>query len=170
MRPYLTKYSTPDQIVTSTASHMVAGATGIDLYLMTSFHTHGAISEFLEQHDYFGHRDRVALFQQFRLPRIRPDGEVRQIDGEIDYATSGHGDFVPALQQSGLLARFLKRGGRWLVVNHDAAEVRQACETLRERLAGCEVSAVKESFAEWVEAGFPGLRVSPEAAEEHRAR
>jgi hypothetical protein len=50
-----------------------------------------------------------------------------------------------------------KRGGRWLVVNHDAAEVRRACDTLRARLAGCEVSAVKETFADWVAAGLPGL-------------
>lgn len=71
----------------------------------------------------------------------------------------------------GLVSRLRgKRGGRWLVVNHDAAEVRQACETLRARLAGCEVSAVNESFDEWVAAGLPGLGMSPEAAEEHRAR
>jgi hypothetical protein len=73
----------------------------------------------------------------------------------------------------GLVSRLRgKRGGRWLVVNHDAAEVREACETLRERLAGCEVSAVNESFDEWVEAGLPGLGgVTPErAASDERAR
>ena len=91
---------------------------GIDLYLMTSFHTHQAIADFLEAHDYFGQRDRVQLFQQFKLPRITPKGEIRYADGEIDYATSGHGDFVTALQQSGLLARFLKRGGRWLLFSN----------------------------------------------------
>lgn len=58
----------------------------------------------------------------------------------------------------GLVSRLRgKQGGRWLVVNHDAAQVRQACETLRERLACCQVSAVKESFEDWVAAGLPGL-------------
>lgn len=91
---------------------------GIDLYLMTSFHTHEPIQAFLEAHDYFGQRERIRLFQQFRLPRISPDGEVRRVNGEIDYATSGHGDFVPALQQSGLLGDFLRRGGRWLLFSN----------------------------------------------------
>jgi hypothetical protein len=57
-----------------------------------------------------------------------------------------------------------KRGGRWLVVNHDAGEVRQACELLRRQLAQCELSAVTEPFDAWVEAGMPGLGVAPEAA------
>lgn len=57
-----------------------------------------------------------------------------------------------------------KRGGRWLVVNHDAAEVRQACELLRAQLARCEVSAVAEPFDAWVEAGMPGLGVAPQRA------
>jgi hypothetical protein len=71
----------------------------------------------------------------------------------------------------GLVSRLRgKQGGRWLVVNHDAAEVRKACEVLRERLARCEVSAVNEPFDDWVEAGLPGLGVAPEAAEEERAR
>ncbi len=71
----------------------------------------------------------------------------------------------------GLVARLRgKRDGRWLVVNHDAAEVRKACEVLRERLAQCEVSAVNEPFDDWVEAGMPGLGVAPEAAEQHGAR
>lgn len=91
---------------------------GIDLYLMTSFHTHQRIKDFLEANDYFGHRERIRVFQQFRLPRIYPDGEIRTIDGEVDYATSGHGDFVAALQQSGLLAAFLKRDGRWLLFSN----------------------------------------------------
>ena len=71
----------------------------------------------------------------------------------------------------GLVARLRgKRGGRWLVVNHDAAEVRQACELLRAQLARCEVSAVAEPFDAWVEAGMPGLGVAPQrAAAEQRA-
>lgn len=91
---------------------------GIELFLMTSFHTHAATVEFLERHDFFGHRAKVHLFQQFRLPRIYPDGEVRKINDEIDHATSGHGDFVEALRQSGLLGKFLSKGGRWLLFSN----------------------------------------------------
>lgn len=91
---------------------------GIDLYLMTSFHTHQRIADFLEAHAYFGHRERIRLFQQFRLPRIHPDGEVRRVGDAIDYATAGHGDFVQALQSSGLLGAFLDRGGRWLLFSN----------------------------------------------------
>jgi hypothetical protein len=65
----------------------------------------------------------------------------------------------------GLVARLrAKRGGRWVVVNHDAGEVRQACELLRAQLAQCEVSAAEEPFDAWVEAGMPGLGVAPERA------
>lgn len=91
---------------------------GIPLYLMTSFHTHQALADFLEAHDWFGYRDQVHLFQQFRLPRIYPDGQVRQVEGEVDYATAGHGDFVTALRQSGLLAEFLERGGKYLLFSN----------------------------------------------------
>lgn len=91
---------------------------GIEMFLMTSFHTHKATLAFLEKHDYFGHREQVHLFQQFRLPRISPQGEVRTVNGQIDHATSGHGDFVEALRQSGLLSKFLARGGRWLLFSN----------------------------------------------------
>lgn len=91
---------------------------GIELMLMTSFHTYQATRDFLEAQDYFGYRDQVHLFQQFRLPRIYADGRVREVDGEIDYATSGHGDFVEALSASGLLPEFIARGGRWLLFSN----------------------------------------------------
>ncbi|HEX6265691.1 MAG TPA: hypothetical protein VFZ81_02210 [Burkholderiales bacterium] len=61
----------------------------------------------------------------------------------------------------GLVAHLrAKRDGRWLVVNHDAGEVREACEVLRARLARCEVSAVEEPFDAWVEAGAMSLPTS----------
>lgn len=93
-------------------------AEGIPLLIMTSFHTHAAIEAFLNQHDWFGFRDKISLFQQFRLPRISPDGEIRTVNGETDYATAGHGDFVEALQESGLLTDFLARGGKYLLFSN----------------------------------------------------
>jgi len=91
---------------------------GISLYLMTSFHTHQATEAFLEQHQWFGYRDQITLFQQFKLPRIDSEGQIREVDGQIDYATAGHGDFVAALQQSGLLAEFLAQGGKYLLFSN----------------------------------------------------
>ena len=89
------------------------------------------------------------------VPQAR-EGMRRLMDADVVVVA---GLSLATRLDKGLVSRLRgKRGGRWLVVNHDAVEVRQACETLRERLAGCEVSAVKESFAEWVEAGLPGLQ------------
>jgi hypothetical protein len=63
----------------------------------------------------------------------------------------------------GLVSRLAgKRGGRWLVVNHDAGEVRQACEAVRLRLPQCTVSAVEQPFDDWVEAGMPGIEIARE--------
>lgn len=91
---------------------------GIHLFLMTSFHTYQPLLDFLEAQDYFGFRDLVSLFQQFKLPRIYANGEIRRVNGEIDYATSGHGDFVAALKQSQLLDQFLAKGGKWLLFSN----------------------------------------------------
>lgn len=91
---------------------------GIPLYLMTSFHTHDAIIDYLEQHNWFGHREHVHVFQQFKLPRIYPNGSIRMLNGEVDYATAGHGDFVEALRQSGLLQDFLTQGGKYLLFSN----------------------------------------------------
>ncbi|MGE3728605.1 MAG: UTP--glucose-1-phosphate uridylyltransferase [Candidatus Sericytochromatia bacterium] len=93
-------------------------ALGIPLYLMTSFHAHAPIEAFLEAHDWFGYRDKTFLFQQFHLPRIYSDGSLRLVDGEIEYATSGHGDFVEALQQAGLLQNFIQAGGKYLLFSN----------------------------------------------------
>lgn len=90
----------------------------IPLYLMTSFHTHQPIIDFLEQHDYFGYQSQIHLFQQYKVPRIYRDGSVRQVDGNIEYAACGHGDFIDALQESGLLSQFLNQEGRYLLFSN----------------------------------------------------
>ena len=65
----------------------------------------------------------------------------------------------------GIVARLRgKSGGRWIVVNHDPAQVRAACELLRAQLPRCRVSALEESFDDWVAAGMPGLGVAPQGA------
>ena len=57
-----------------------------------------------------------------------------------------------------------KRGARWVVVNHDAGEVRRAREELHRRLPGCSVSAAELPFDAWVAAGLPGLDLAEHAA------
>ncbi|HZM36915.1 MAG TPA: hypothetical protein VFC18_20830 [Burkholderiales bacterium] len=64
-----------------------------------------------------------------------------------------------------LVARLAgKHGGRWLVVNHDAGEVRRCCAALEQRLPGCTVQAVALPFDRWVAAGLPGLNIAPAEA------
>lgn len=102
-----------------------------------------------------------------RVPQAR-EGLRRLMDADVCVVA---GLSLANRLDEGLVARLRgKRGGRWLVVNHDAAEVRQACELLRAQLARCEVSAVAEPFDAWVEAGMPGLGAAPQrAAAEQRA-
>ncbi len=91
---------------------------GIPLYLMTSFHTHEPILKFLTEHNYFGHAESIHVFQQFKLPRISAEGVVRKVDGQIDCATSGHGDFPFAFRESQLLQKFIKNHGKYLLFSN----------------------------------------------------
>ncbi len=96
-----------------------------------------------------------------RVPQAR-EGLRRLMDADVCVVA---GLSLANRLDKGLVARLRgKRGGRWLVVNHDPEEVRQACALLRAQLAQCEVSAVAEPFDAWVEAGMPGLGVAPEVA------
>jgi len=90
----------------------------IPMYIMTSFHTHQPTLAFLETHNYFGYKRKIFLFQQFRLPRIYPDGTLRKVNDEIEYAASGHGDFVEAFRESQLLYHFKGRGGKYLLFSN----------------------------------------------------
>lgn len=96
-----------------------------------------------------------------RVPQAR-EGLRRLLDADVCVVA---GLSLANRLDKALIARLRgKRGGRWLVVNDDAEEVRQACELLRAQLASSEVSAVEEPFDAWVEAGMPGLRMAPEGA------
>lgn len=88
-----------------------AGAP-VPLWLMTSEATNGPIREAL------GARlqqegDRVATFEQHVSVRLTPEGELfYEDDGEPSVYATGHGDLPDALRESGLLARFVARGGK----------------------------------------------------------
>lgn len=88
----------------------VAGAP-IPLWLMTSEATNRPIREALGARlDAPG--DRCATFEQHVSLRLTPEGDIFLEGGEPSAYATGHGDLPDALRESGLLARFLARGGK----------------------------------------------------------
>lgn len=59
----------------------------------------------------------IATFPQYLSVRLRPEGAL-YLDhhGRPSVHAPGHGDLPDALRASGLLQRFLERGGKWLTV------------------------------------------------------
>lgn len=90
------------------------------IFIMTSFATDAEVRAHLEEHAYFGaDPGRVFLFQQYKFPRLNPDGSrFSSPDGSEDFAAPGHGDFVQALNESGALARFQSEGGKYLLFSN----------------------------------------------------
>jgi UTP--glucose-1-phosphate uridylyltransferase len=84
------------------------------LWLMTSEPTNEPIRAAL------GERldgEHVATFEQFVSLRLTPEGSLfRDEHGEPSVYATGHGDLPDALKKSGLVDRFVQRGGRvvWL--------------------------------------------------------
>lgn len=63
--------------------------------------------------------DQVALFPQFVSLRLTPNGEIyRDASGRPSEHAPGHGDFPEALQKSGLIQRFVQRGGRVVMLTN----------------------------------------------------
>lgn len=86
------------------------------LWLMTSQSTDQKIKEAL------GDRrrgDEVATFLQELSLRLTPDGNVfLGSDGRPSEHAPGHGDLPDALKRSGLLQRFVERGGKTLMMTN----------------------------------------------------
>ncbi len=84
------------------------------LWLMASHATEASIRRAL------GDRlsaDHLAVFSQCMSLRLLPDGSLfLDANGLPQMHASGHGDLPDALQSSGLLQRFVDRGGRWVTV------------------------------------------------------
>ncbi|EYF06541.1 UTP--glucose-1-phosphate uridylyltransferase [Chondromyces apiculatus] len=88
----------------------MAGAP-VPLWLMTSEATEGPIREALGER--LRAEERVATFEQHVALRLTPEGALFLDDqGEPSVYATGHGDLPDALRKSGLLQRFLARGGR----------------------------------------------------------
>lgn len=86
------------------------------LWLMTSQSTDAKIKAAL------GNRrqgDDVATFLQELSLRLTPEGDVYlSVDGRPSEHAPGHGDLPDALKRSGLLERFVKRGGKTLMMTN----------------------------------------------------
>jgi UTP--glucose-1-phosphate uridylyltransferase len=84
------------------------------LWLMTSHSTHQKLAEAL------GSRldgENLALFSQHLSLRLTPEGALfRDADGTPSEYAPGHGDLPDALKESGLLTRFVERGGRTIMI------------------------------------------------------
>jgi UTP--glucose-1-phosphate uridylyltransferase len=86
------------------------------LWLMTSEPTDGPIREALGQRR--APLD-VATFEQFVSLRLTEQGEIfYDDDGDPSVYATGHGDLPDALSASGLLARHLERGGRYVWISN----------------------------------------------------
>lgn len=84
------------------------------LWLMTSHATDDPIREALGERS---NNDDVATFRQELSLRLNPDGTLfRDASGRPSVHASGHGDLPDALKASGLLDRFVERGGRTVTI------------------------------------------------------
>jgi UTP--glucose-1-phosphate uridylyltransferase len=82
----------------------------VPLWLMTSWATDAKLREALGHH--LDH-DRLTTFVQNISLRLTGDGRIYQApDGSPSLYAPGHGDLPDALKRSGLLERFLDRGGK----------------------------------------------------------
>jgi UTP--glucose-1-phosphate uridylyltransferase len=63
--------------------------------------------------------EQVAVFSQFSSLRLTPKGDVyRDANGRPSEHASGHGDFPDALQKSGLIQRFVAKGGKVVMLTN----------------------------------------------------
>jgi len=65
-----------------------------------------------------GAEQDVATFEQFVSLRLTPEGELFTNGGGPSVYATGHGDLPDALRKSGLLARFVERGGRYVWISN----------------------------------------------------
>lgn len=88
----------------------------VPLWIMTSDATENDIRDALGARI---DRDYLETFVQSLSPRLTPDGDLfRDDSGNVSLHAPGHGDLPDALIASGLLRRFVERGGRYVTVTN----------------------------------------------------
>lgn len=94
--------------------------TPVPLVLMNSFATKPATEAHLEDNDYFGlSKDDVYAFEQSISVRMTPEGDLFiGDDGKPSYHAPGHGDFFSCLRRSGVLAKLMERGVKYLLFSN----------------------------------------------------
>jgi UTP--glucose-1-phosphate uridylyltransferase len=86
----------------------------VPAYVMTSFATHDRIAQQLVDE-----KLTAELFPQLVSVRLTADGELfHEADGGLSPYATGHGDLTFALRASGILAKFLARGGKYLYMSN----------------------------------------------------
>ncbi len=89
----------------------------VPVYLMSSFATHGVLQQLARKEQ--SPESPIDVFPQFISLRLAPDGSLfRERDGRPSPYAPGHGDLSFALRRSGVLGRFLQRGGKVLCMSN----------------------------------------------------
>ncbi|HEX4354999.1 MAG TPA: UTP--glucose-1-phosphate uridylyltransferase, partial [Polyangiales bacterium] len=116
----------------------------VHTFVMTSFATDAEIRRLLPELS--SRAVPASAFSQFVSLRLRPDGSLfRDGAGPSPYAP-GHGDLTFALRRSGVLGRFVARGGRVLYMSN----VDNLAATLDPAVIGAHLESGKAVTAEVV--------------------
>jgi UTP--glucose-1-phosphate uridylyltransferase len=92
------------------------GGHRVPLWLMTSDATDEAIRDALGDNRT---ADYLETFRQDLSPRLNPDGSLfLDSKGEPSLHAPGHGDLPEALKRSGLIQRFVDRGGKYVTMTN----------------------------------------------------
>ncbi len=96
------------------------GGGRVPVFLMNSFATDEPTKAHFAEHDDFGAAaGQVTHFTQFVSLRMQKNGDIFRLEnGDVSPYGPGHGDFAPALRQSGALRKFLDGGGKYLLVKN----------------------------------------------------
>ena len=127
---------------------------GVDVTLMTSFATHDALAEVVQD-------TAVQLAPQLISLRLTPDGSLfLDDDGHASPHAPGHGDLADALQLSGAFERYRENGVRTLLVcnvDNVGATLDPVLAGLHRELGG-EITAELVSKREGDAGGLPVRR------------
>ena len=86
------------------------------LIFMNSFSTEEQTTERLKELGF--EQDVPWSFLQSRVPKIRPDGSLPDVDDDWAWCPPGHGDIYASLLDSGLLEKLKSEGVRYLFVSN----------------------------------------------------